>query len=506
SAQNQVTFAEITDGFRVRFFAVDAAGNAETVKEARYDEDRVAPGAPLNLTAVFNAGTSDVDVAWESPLDADVEGFVLLTRPGEAPVVDFDRALPEEGAVLADGSTVRSVGSDTQASIPNITGRLVVAVVSFDAALNFSAPAFAVVDTPTEETGVATLSVDVTNDPPTVNVSNASATLPLEATATFDAGVLTVSITLENQTNAVLTNPKLVVTNVSEGTLSNAELTRDGQETVYFGPNSTGVGARASSDAVVDGVSGAAAVSFDVTLRTDPMLALNERRSDDGADLVDSGTMSVRAETGCGVLFNNGCAKSGVFSDDGRFLYLGHQGMPAIQRYDMTSGTFTDVQFTTVPPGSATVGNLAGSVEGLIRVGSSIVAAVSNTCPGSGRQQDAQELTVIRFDGTFFREEARLVLPVNSQHAHIAVNPAHTVLAGSNGPTYRLAAADETPTVVPNSASVGADVVLLHPDGERMYVAEDDRLVEFDFEGVEQGIAALQDARVGGHWGAISPF
>ncbi|MCZ6596089.1 MAG: WD40 repeat domain-containing protein [Planctomycetota bacterium] len=179
-----------------------------------------------------------------------------------------------------------------------------------------------------------------------VNVVTQPQALTLSGTAVLDspASTLTVSLLLQNISNQIVFNPKILVTNLNEGTVTGDGTFGGGggDPYVYYGPKSMRSGASVTRDIVIDGVSGTIPdITLDVEIVFHPMFFVSsdydvlmavDSSGTNQTFLIDGLPLGYQGDNFFDMVFLDGVA-----SPDGRFIYMGSRNQPALTILDTTT-------------------------------------------------------------------------------------------------------------------------------------------------------------------------
>ena len=418
----------------LRYYAVDAAGNTESVREDVYS--KFAYLAPLEAFDVAVAG-ADATITWTAPSVA--TGVVIAQAAGPlggGPVHGQTYAV---GDTLPGGHTVVYVGTAATHMETGLTPGLAHYVGWAHDAERYSRQRtdFELVDAGAQTGSVA---VDTTNN--TVTVTTPSE-LALTATAAYADPTLTLSVTVTNNTSRVVYNPKLVVRNLSAGTLT-SDGTIGGEEYVRLA-GALVPGASTNADVVVTAAA-TAAVNADFTIVDSAMLVLPSPHRDgampDAGALVDSETMTVAGNAvgdnfpmantdhlGPGAGFNY---YAGALANDGRHLLVGHRNSLHVGLLDLATSTV--VMTRTLSSERGMVGSVA------IDAANDVVYALATHArhaydDNSVAEGIDAEVIVYKLDASTLEELSRLTLPLydpSDYHAmgrHLTFSPDGSQLA-----------------------------------------------------------------------------
>jgi hypothetical protein len=431
-----VFIVDIDDGTELRYFAVDEAGNEESVKSELYQLDLAPPAPVMDLTASDDG--SQVDLSWTNPTDSDLAGVMIVRSQADVgqfePVAGASYAV---GDAVGPGEEVVFVGTGTAATDTGaITGFNGYHAWTFDTAGNYSRRRFAAA---VRQGGAQTATLSVAIDG-TVTVNSQPANMTLAGTGTYDdvGDTMTIALTVQNDLARTIHNPKAMITSVSVGALDNADGQLGGTDFVYYGPESLAFMGTRSRDLVISGVPGTT-VSIDIELeiRDDPMLITSTWfAANTAAQLIDTGTLSKVGEIGCdsykfALATQDNCAwRRGVMSRGGRYLYIGSRANTVIRVIDLT---------TLEVIGALSLGSSFGFVDGVVRGGELLYAVMSTTGHafdgGNKRSDGSVYLVEIEPRGPELSELRRLAVVGDAAQAENvngrvpAITPNRTVAA-----------------------------------------------------------------------------
>lgn len=201
-------------------------------------------------------------------------------------------------------------------------------------------------------TGPQTGTVTVNLTSGKVTVTNPQA-LKVTAAATYDdpTDQVTLSLVVRNNSKSILHNPKVLVTGLSEGTVTGdgsfGPAPIDGVASspyFYLGPNSMGSKDEAMADVVIDGVTGAANdFSLDLEVVFHPWLIVPSGFDDiTGEDSSGTGEGFALDASGLSYKGDNGpnFQPTAVSADTG-VIYMGSRNQPAVAMLDLTTMSVT---------------------------------------------------------------------------------------------------------------------------------------------------------------------
>lgn len=264
----QVTVSQTGD---LKFFAVDAAGNAESIVSVGYIIDDSPPSQVSNFTGMLNG--ADVALSWTNPADADLQG-VLVVRSVATPVAGFTPAAEstyDVGDVVAPNVEVAYRGTaqnftDTRAH----AGENHYAAYTRDASGNYSLPAATSVDAPFDNGQQATIEVHLAAQQ--VIVTQQPKDVRLLPTGTFQEGATNAEVDMgvESTSGKVLTNLKLVVSAI-DGADADGNAAVDADPALHFGL-AVPIGGGATSKLKLANVGGTDPISITFEVYSDPVL------------------------------------------------------------------------------------------------------------------------------------------------------------------------------------------------------------------------------------------
>jgi len=458
----QVVIPGVPDNAELRFFAIDLNGNRSPEQLITWIIDRDGPGAPLDFALSFNSPTRTVQ--FTPPPDPRPGGVVVARVEGPLASPPISGKAYDVGDVLSPGVTIVAkygpeVTTLTQfaESLAASPGLVRYAAWAFDDLLNYGPPAgdYALVPIPTQ---MATIHVDAAAG--TVNVTSPASHTMISGTTSFSAttGLLTVDLTMRNDTTRVLYGPKMVLTNtlpLPNGVASfNDDTTTDG--------TATGQPVRFFGGAILPGTTQAAAWKFkganatttmDLTLeiKNGPVLTAPvwDYSSVTGGSIMDAEYPTVRKtvytgpgstgpETITGEMSEIGAAPTGQgggsmttqggFTPDGR-LILGNRTSGTISSFDVQTGA--RLITTELRPQKAFVPRVV-----LDRSGSAVYALVADGHPYNIYQNGggSTRSELVRLDATTLTVTGRLDIG-NTRTRNIDISPDSRWLIVSTGIT-----------------------------------------------------------------------
>lgn len=338
--ESPVVIAGLTTGTVLRFFAVDPAGNAESLRTESYLLDRAAPAAITAFAAA--AASSSVSLSWTNPADSDFAG-VLVARSSGALWSPVDGESYEVGASLGGDTEILYLGVAevfVETDLKPSWNRY--GAWSFDGVRNYSRIAVQSANLPlppqiaTVTVNVAALTASVTGNTPHLALT---AGTPSYAAGTM---ILTVPLTITNLAVRPVFNPKVVVASTSAGiTFSNADPgAANGKPQRHFGPGALS-GAVVSRSLTFANVGPAAMVTLGVQVVESPTTLFPDWGSpfsfaagDGGTGAITNTWLASDGARGPGGGYNIGSA---VMSADGRHVLAGGRNAARIERVDLAT-------------------------------------------------------------------------------------------------------------------------------------------------------------------------
>ncbi len=367
SGASPVTVSGLTETTSVRFFAVDAAGNAETAREAAYVLDRLGPAAITDFTATPDG--DDVDLAWTNPTTVGFADVVV------ARVTDVSTTVTVDGDAYAVGdtlgaSTIVYVGS-AESFTDTARGpgyHTYVAWAHHDTGVYAEGRTAATrIATPTQ---TCQITVDVTGGTATVATQPPDFTLAVSGYANT-GGAISFDVAVTSGLAGITFNPKLVLTTVAgtggTPTVDNADGTVDTDSYFYYGPEGLLDGATATRSVALT-ANAATAITLDCEVVEDA--GIFYAKWECPIDPADSGGLfDTRTHAFAGGLpgptrfgaVSNECNQwqSQVLSPDRRYLYVGPRGGKAIAKIDTTTFAAVGGLDITVTSSSASAGRVS---------------------------------------------------------------------------------------------------------------------------------------------------
>ncbi len=361
-------------GTTIRFFAVDEAGNQESLKRVDYVIDRLGPTAIADFTATPDG--NDVDLTWANPTDAGFTDVVV------ARVTDLSTTLAADGETYAandtlGASTIVYVGS-AEAFTDTARGpghHTYVAWAHYDTGVYAEGRNAATrIATPTQ---TCQITIDVTGGTATVATQPANFTLAISSYANT-GGAITMDVAVTSGLAGIAFNPKLAFTDVTgtggAPTIDNDDdiITVDGgpAESFYLGPEGLANGATVTASMAITAAA-ATAITLDCVVLEDPGIYAGEW---DCPETLPGGLVDVRTQVAHRGLPapsrfgptpgrrtpTTACAawKTLLLSPDQRYLYAGPRAGKLIAKIDTTT-------LTSVGGLDVTVAGTSGSASEL---------------------------------------------------------------------------------------------------------------------------------------------
>ncbi|HUS27964.1 MAG TPA: FN3 associated domain-containing protein [Kofleriaceae bacterium] len=330
-----VKIVGITQGETLKYLAVDRAGNRSTIGSTTFESDTTAP-APVSSISITMNGTTP-HVTWTPPTDADYAGTVV------ARVVDLIDVSPPVGEMVTNGAAlsaslkVVSVGTGTSfddTALPPGPTRYV--AWTYDDLGNYSTGKAASVTIP-----IGALTAQLTFN--TANNTLAVVTPPANfslagTTATNNAGTVTVSLQIKNNTNQYFLNPKIEIVSTTNGTFTQSDGNADGRPFKSLGPDVFAPGATKTASLIYTGATGT--VTMNLTFATHPTLTVHSSRRQ-GMTTFDLGSGNALPEfttSARGPQDRQGGAVRFPLLTGGRFLDF-PTSHGTIERYDLVNHT-----------------------------------------------------------------------------------------------------------------------------------------------------------------------
>ncbi len=311
--------------------------------------DTTAPAMATGFTATGSTvGAPQVDLAWTNPTDADFAG-VLILRRFRAAVADAptDGATHDVGTMIGESEVVFS-GTDTTSIDTAVIGgnEYHYAVFAFDEALNYAGPATDSARPVEFFDGV--ISVPAADGAVTVLHPAALPSITVTGDVAFIDGGAQVTLQFVNETDRIMFNPKLTVTNETGGAAyASPDGTIGGIPFAYFGPTGLDVGATGPT-VTFTFRNIADAFTFDVELLLHPSMFVSQSTTA-ALTVVDTGQDAEVA---------NAALMSGTWfstmTADARTLLLSAYDTPDVYLFDTTRNAIrTSIALTPEPPGTA---------------------------------------------------------------------------------------------------------------------------------------------------------
>ena len=400
SEPSPVTVTDIVDGETIKYFAIDPAGNEETVQSQLYVQDVEGPDRVTDFAAALTAAA--VGLSWVNPADAEFGGVVVVaSNAGEITSAPEAGTFYSAGDTLTGGETVIVAGDEMSAAdtLTIIGERRVYSAWSYDDLGNYSSARLSndvVLPLPAQ---AGTLSIDLVND--VVTVSSDPANLTLTATSNYDEGsdVLTVNLTVQNDAPRLLFNVKALTTALNSGTQAGPSFS--GSPMTFYGPNAMDLAGTVTRAITITGVDGSVdPVVMDFDFLDSPML-INSN--------------SVADSSGGGGAFSTNMLSNRMrgmaVSHSGRFAYVGEKDSAGLRVMDTV--TLSTIQSATLAQGRSSVGGVAVSrmgdtVYALVNTGSDYNGGDGNTDNDGSFDLGTGEVDLLALDPTTLEETARV--------------------------------------------------------------------------------------------------
>ena len=247
----------IAQGSTLKFFAIDRAGNRETLVTTTFDSDTVAP-APVTGLAITLAGAVPT-ITWTNPSDPDFAGVVVARVADAIDLEPTPGQLYTAPATLSPSLQVVSVGKGTTfTDSARPVGPVRYVAWTFDDVGNYSS-SLSVGD----EIPLGTLTAQLSWAANALTVAQSPANLSLTGTTGSLAGTtLTVTLTVTNNTTRYLQNAKAEVTSTTGATFTGADGSADGFAFRSLGPELLAPNASVTRTLVFTGVGATATINL----------------------------------------------------------------------------------------------------------------------------------------------------------------------------------------------------------------------------------------------------
>jgi hypothetical protein len=354
SSESGASPLELSDGLgggaTIRFFAVDAAGNAGEAREAVYQVDRLGPAPVADLQLTVDGDSADL--SWSNPADDGFEAVVVARVDDVAGTHVVDGTVHEMGDMLPGGGEVVFEGDGESAGESDLApgGVTYVAWARYANGVHSEPRAVAApIALPPQTVSV------------TVDVAGASAVLEGAAPSAFTVAPRFASFadtTAELDVSLVATTPnllygvKLVVTSI-EGdpglALANADGTiadggaHDGEVYRLYGPAALPRGVDRVRRLQISGATGTSVFTIHLAIVRDRVITrLGWDDDNTGGWLFDLGGRKVDLALPAPPLFSGGPTSGGKYqgatqSLDGRYMYVGVRQYPRVLKLDLTT-------------------------------------------------------------------------------------------------------------------------------------------------------------------------
>ena len=251
----------------LKFFALDGVGNQEATQTVTLNQDVEGPAAVTNLT-VTEESDGSVTVSWTNPSDADFAGVVVM-REGKLASL--------QNGVAATAADVVLVGNESTTTDTPGEGFFTYSVVTFDELLNYGGAAVSPFDN--APVLVGTTGWSLTSDG---TATAGSTPAGVDLSVAFDTGT-TFTVTATNNTPIAYQAPKVVFTNIvdgtwGDGTVDGETFVRLGENGVSLAPGETLTGSFTVNFTGTPDGAGVSTATTDLSLRNDPILVVGDER------------------------------------------------------------------------------------------------------------------------------------------------------------------------------------------------------------------------------------
>lgn len=436
SGASPFTVTGVVTATPVRFFAVDAAGNAEAPQSLTYTVDRLGPAAVAGFTAT--ADGADIDLAWTNPDDASFDE-VVIARVADAATADPATNVIYTGSAEVFTDTAPGAGHHTYVAwARHDTGELAEARTA-GVRIEEAAQSF-------------TITIDVTGGAATVTSQPTAWTLTIANYANA-AGAISFDLTATSGLAGITFNPKLVVETISGGGApafdsqdGTVDLGAGDVEYQYFGPEGLLNGGGATRTILVsDGGSTSITISGQIV---DDVGAFYSAWDDTGAaGIVDARTltawpgMPAPGRRSATVDANDNVQWSTMLaSPDGRYVYAASRSGPRIAKIDTTTFATVGGLDVAVTRASASAGRIVLDPSGkrlyvAVNDGSHGGARIDNLAPDNSTLADVDAI-VVEVDAATMTETSRISVSSAGSYdrlARIALSPDGRTLAAMVG-------------------------------------------------------------------------
>jgi hypothetical protein len=336
---------EVVDGLVLKYFAVDAVGNASAVQTDVYDEDQEPPPPVEGLSLALAGGNANL--SWTNPTVPDLTGVLVVKRaaapPMFAPTPGSLYTAPQDVGI---SSQVVQVAPVEQASeTAPVAGFDYYDVYAFDAVGNYSEVRRVSARGPISPLPSQNIVLDVSMDG-SVSVAQAPADFGLTAYAQYDAtsDVLTTTIELTNLFSRLVFNTRVEEVALPGGAVfddsSPAAVIVGGKGSLLYGVPGFDVGETRSRDLVLSSVDGSTdPVRIELTVAEAPVLFSAHQSGTQALDSAGTGNSDV---IGFDAALRQRANKpfnyaDGVVTPDGRTLLASHRRRDRVSRIDLVT-------------------------------------------------------------------------------------------------------------------------------------------------------------------------
>lgn len=330
-----VLVPSLVSGTTIKFFGVDASGNAEATHTEVYEQDTTAPAPVTNLA--INVSAQTATVTWTNPPDADYAG-TLVTR-----IATLSDIEPTPGKLYAAPTALSASSEVVQASAATMfvdpnrpTGPVRYVAWAYDDLGNYSPPVLV-------ESTVGTISTAATFTYDTASnalvLTSAPPSLDLTATTADLSGTdLTLHLSVKNVTATVFQAPKILITGVTNATLTGADGNVGGTPFENIGPGWFAPAQTKTKDLTFTGAASSTVVTINLDLGTNPIILTGWHKnccSQRPHGIIDTGSVS----TFTALVFQTSGGRS-----SNRYGGMSRPGLVVGQRYYDVPTTETSIE------------------------------------------------------------------------------------------------------------------------------------------------------------------
>ena len=349
---------------------------------------------------------------WTNPADADLDGVVIVVRPGSVDWAPVAGATYNAGDDLGDGHRVLFAAAGDAVSVPNplIGPDMQFAAWAYDTSLNYSVESATDTDRRLA-IGAQTATLTYDHAAGTVTVSGQPDDISLAVAITLaDETNAQIEVTAANDTGRILFNLKAIVDSVTNATSDNDPLVVDNDlPYLYFGPEGLDSGAAVARTLSLTDISDTT-VTIDLRFEDAPMIFGGNYGGDfTGVDTSGSGQTFSGDITDDETMAGDN-VREAVITRDGRYIIGGEKHSTVLTIVDTTTlalvgGSDLDTRGT----GVGSVGGVALSDDGEWLFALYNNGVHFHGLPGdSGADAIEHDVQLIVFDTATWTEQSRV--------------------------------------------------------------------------------------------------